>query len=347
VFSWDDYNLCEGGFAEKKSLDSDYHAYGENCIFLFSKSNVTLCKESDFALETVSLLSAVEETIPCIIEYVHPEHIAFIGQQGDLPILVIDESDDPPRPFVCHVLSELRKYLLSSEYQSSDNLNSVPVLTRTQVDEYLISGQRPNPSREWFETQSLQNDENGFLINPDTNDIYWYHGNRYGDCGGDWSDSGHRYLSSDIHSAQQFMDDAKEANYPCVVCEYTVQIPASQIYDARKTQDGTVNPDRIEDLDYQNYDYNQNTVYELGDYKGFLEVERPYPPTAANLGIHLSHNRLLRVTREIEYCPNCVQAEVTDHGDFRECPKCSFRSGECDDCGGWVEFGKSCPWCED
>ena len=149
VFSWGDSEICRGGFEKMGVGLSDMFGYGENCIFLFSKSNVTLCKQSDFALETVSLLSAVEETIPCIIEHVYPEHIAFIGQQGDLPILVIDESDDPPRPFVCYVLSELRKYLLSDEGRASDNLNSVPVLTQAQVDGYLTNRQRPNPSREW------------------------------------------------------------------------------------------------------------------------------------------------------------------------------------------------------
>lgn len=205
---------------------------------------------------------------------------------------------------------------------------------------------RPNPSREWFETQSLQNDENGYLINPDTNDIYWYHGNRHGVCGADWSYSGHRYLSSSFETAHNFINEEPTTdNYRCVICEYTVQIPASQIYDARKTQDGTINPDQIEDLDYNRYDYNQDTVYELGDYKGFLEVESLPPPTPVSLGIHLSHNHLLRVTREIEYCPDCVQAEVIDHGDFRECPKCSFKIKDCDSCSGWVEVGESCPWC--
>lgn len=212
-----------------------------------------------------------------------------------------------------------------------------------EIDPYRS---RPNPSREWFETQSLQNDENGFLVNPDTNDIYWYHGNRHGVCGADWSYSGHRYLSSSFETAHNFINEEPITdNYRCVICEYTVQIPASQIYDARKTQDGTINPDQIEDLDYNRYDYNQDTVYELGDYKGFLEVESLHPPTPVSLGIHLSHNHLLRVTREIEYCPDCVQAEVIDHGDFRECPKCSFKIKDCDSCSGWVEVGESCPWC--
>ena len=228
------------------------------------------------------------------------------------------------------------------------SVNEKPNKFETLVyKESEVRGRRKNPSQEWFETQRLQNDENGYLINPDTNDIYWFHGNRYGDCGHEWSDSGHRYLTSSFESARNFInEDPSTNNYRCVVCEYTVQIPASQIYDARKTQEGTIDPSRIEDLHYVNYDYNQETVYELGNYKGFLEVEAPSPPTAANLGIHLSHNHLLHVTREIEYCPNCVQAEVTDHGDFRECPKCSFRIGECDECSGWVEVGKSCPWCE-
>ena len=158
VFSWSEYILCQGGFKQtRNNLDSLFFA-GENCIFLFSKANVTLCRETDFALETVSLLSAVEETIPCIVEYVHPEHIAFIGQQGDLPILVIDESDDPPRPFVCYVLSELRKYLLSDEYRASDNLNSVPVLPATQVDAYLAESKRPNPY--------IGTNRYGYLLNP-------------------------------------------------------------------------------------------------------------------------------------------------------------------------------------
>lgn len=292
VFSWSEHILCRGGFQQtRNNLDSLFFA-GENCIFLFSKSNVTLCRETDFVLETVSLLSAVEETIPCIVEYVHPEHIAFIGQQGDLPILVIDESDDPPRPFVCYVLSELCKYLLSGEYQASDNLNSVPVLTRAQVDGYLVNQQRPNPSREWFETQSLQNDENGFLINPDTGGTLWYHGSKYGGLG-----DGHvLYFSSDIDIARTMacqMFCYSEDDCTATVYKAKLKTRADEIFDAR-CADSSKNAKSLAEhlnlehpydeysLDFDNFDeklgYHAQTNTDIAyaqslGFKGWLEVE--------------------------------------------------------------------------
>ena len=67
---------------------------------------------------------------------------------------------------------------------------------------------RKNPSREWYlEPKFLRNDENGLLINPNTNDIYWFHGmvgEPVVDYIRDLKESNTLYLSSSFETAKSF-----------------------------------------------------------------------------------------------------------------------------------------------
>lgn len=109
--------------------------------------------------------------------------------------------------------------------------------------------ERPNPSQEWFETQRLQNDDNGYLINPDTNSIYWYHGMWPGYYDEDFYDpkeSNTLYLSSCIETAKaaalanipEEYDEENEEDEDIrayyLVYTVKVKIPENQIFDVRK-----------------------------------------------------------------------------------------------------------------
>jgi hypothetical protein len=197
---------------------------------------------------------------------------------------------------------------------------------------------RPNPSLEWFETQSLQNDEDGFLINPDTGGTLWYHGSRIGDCdAADEIESGHVYLSSDRNLALLFMNEFPlETGIPLTLCTFKVRIPASQIYDVRSMEGKT-----IADLDSINFDYNQASIYASGNYAGYMEVENTKRITAGddeplNLAIHYPFAHALITYGETEYCGECGSSQEMTYEDeydldtrgyveYRECPQCGLQ----------------------
>ena len=98
---------------------------------------------------------------------------------------------------------------------------------------------RENPSSDWFlEPQFLKNDKDGYLINPDTNDIYWYHGA----CPSSTSDleihsekeSSTLYLTS----SEDVADNIAYMNqYSCeldpTIYTVTVKIHADRFFDVR------------------------------------------------------------------------------------------------------------------
>lgn len=168
-----------------------------------------------------------------------------------------------------------------------------------------VRGRRKNPSREWFKTQSLQNDENGFLINPDTNDIYWYHGSKYGGLG-----DGHvLYFSSDIDIArtmacQMFCYSEDD----CTTTVYTAKLKAraDEIFDARYADSSNnakslaerlnlEHPYYQSSLDFDNFDeklgYRAQTDTDIAyaqslGFKGWLEVEDIYfDPEPCTIGL--------------------------------------------------------------
>lgn len=141
VFLWSYDTFCNEGHRRILHSDAQMHDYGDDCIFIFSRASLTLVKENDHELQTVSLLNSIVDTIPCNIEFIYPKYLAFLGQQtdaeGDMqPLLVVDESDDPPRPFICYVLKKLTQYLLSSESTESDNLNTAVKPTWNDIRDY-------------------------------------------------------------------------------------------------------------------------------------------------------------------------------------------------------------------
>lgn len=103
---------------------------------------------------------------------------------------------------------------------------------------------RKNPSKKWYSKPTfLKNDENGYLINPDTNDIYWYHG-MFGELGVDsirdpkMSDT--LYLTSSLEVAKTFaqLNNTEffelNPNVNPLVYEVFVKLPSSMVFDIRK-----------------------------------------------------------------------------------------------------------------
>lgn len=108
---------------------------------------------------------------------------------------------------------------------------------------------RINPSKEWYTKPTfLKNDENGYLINPDINDIYWFHGmvgKPTVDYIYDLKDSGTLYLSSSYETAQSFATRSftqgsnpeffeSKPNVEPIIYEVLVKLPSSKIFDIRK-----------------------------------------------------------------------------------------------------------------
>ncbi len=121
---------------------------------------------------------------------------------------------------------------------------SYEVVDRTEVtdcsvlfrDSYEKIHIRKNPSAEWFETQRLQNDADGYLINPDTNDIYWFHGSPVGGLEEN-SDRSTLYLTSSIPSAVAFACGGYLEGWGLdpIILRIVLKVPAHQIFDIRNT----------------------------------------------------------------------------------------------------------------
>ena len=138
IFSWSEENLCHGRAGKLIPYsDENMQDYGENCIYIFASAIVSLYKPGDYDLQSVVLLNAIEETIPCRIEFVYPRYISFLGAEGDQPLFVVDDRGRGPVPFPCYVLNELRKLMKSRRYRTSDDLNSVPYIPFETVKRHL------------------------------------------------------------------------------------------------------------------------------------------------------------------------------------------------------------------
>jgi hypothetical protein len=175
-----------------------------------------------------------------------------------------------------------------------------------------VLGQRENPSQEWFETQSLQNDEDGYLINPDTGGTLWYHGSRYG---GLFSGGRVIYFSSDMDIARtmacQLFTYAEDEG-TTVIHKAKIKVRTDEIFDARyaeSTDAARYLADRLElegpyttdTLDFDNFDekigylapeYADTSSYAqaLG-FKGWLEVESTYgDPEPCTIGLFTNNS---------------------------------------------------------
>lgn len=100
---------------------------------------------------------------------------------------------------------------------------------------------RKNPTKEWFkDPQFLTNDESGYLVNPDTADIYWYHGMCFSrqEIKKDIFDeklSGTLYIGSSREEIGDFlwrMMQNADLDY-CIVYKVAIRIPAHKLFDVR------------------------------------------------------------------------------------------------------------------
>ena len=164
---------------------------------------------------------------------------------------------------------------------------------RDNPESLKMNDYRQNPDEAWYRTQSLRNDEEGYLINPDTGGVRWYHGSKHGTLayGGDVI-----YLTSDIDTAYAFacIDRPifQDADWEASVYKMKIKISARNIFDVRQyAEDPRV--ERLADvlgvwtyagdkdqLIYHNYDVglgysggtHRGTATDLG-FKGWLETE--------------------------------------------------------------------------
>lgn len=169
---------------------------------------------------------------------------------------------------------------------------------------------RKNPKKEWYLGPNfLHNDKDGYLINPATNDIYWYHGSRYdapsqGDVLiDDLTFSEQRasdtlYISSSEDTAKEFAameftgDLAHERLF--IVYNLKIQIPSRRIFDVRRSVDDPefkeyaselldfdcceTYKDAASEMNFEVYDYHFNTSATMEsllsyDFLGWLETE--------------------------------------------------------------------------
>lgn len=137
LFAWSERNLCLQGARGHMHLNLyDMMSYGENCIYVFARANISIYKHADQDLQTVVLLNSIEETIPCRIDFYNSHYVAFLGANNREPLLVMDDSSHTyETPFACHVLKALRAFLKSRDYRITDNLNSVPQIPFERIRE--------------------------------------------------------------------------------------------------------------------------------------------------------------------------------------------------------------------
>ena len=166
---------------------------------------------------------------------------------------------------------------------------------------------RKNPHKAWYLGPNyLKNNSDGYLINPDTKDIYWYHGMNYSndlpiDIGTE-KFSQTLYLTSNFETAEAFSVAGIDVSddWTCVVYTVAIKIPTENIFDVRKA---IGNPkfkefaykmfgqDLYEDLDnyfdaasamnYELYDFifnyaRKGTLLDNG-FVGWLETEDSVP----------------------------------------------------------------------
>jgi len=104
---------------------------------------------------------------------------------------------------------------------------------------------RNNPSKEWFETTSLANDKDGFLVNPDTEDIYWFHGNRQGAALNVPRVSETIYLSSMPSTAVGFAcGGSRMRDFDVPLYQVKARISAERVFDVRRA---------VYDLDFRKF----------------------------------------------------------------------------------------------
>jgi hypothetical protein len=206
---------------------------------------------------------------------------------------------------------------------------------------------RKNPSAEWFETQRLQNDADGYLINPDTNDIYWFHGSP----GGGLTDNPPwqvLYLSSSVSSAVEFAclgysEEFPSSGFTPVILQMTLRLSPQQVFDIRNagadpriealSKQLGMNPKRrVEDrLWYLHYDNtlgyhatpDQHKVAQSFGFLGWLETELQ-PSLGVNIpctiGIYTDvQPPIYQVVAEADVYPeDCSQARSNPFLEVRE-----------------------------
>jgi hypothetical protein len=138
LFSWSRQFLCNYGY-EKISHSDDIFGYGDDCIFIFSNCLISSAVSGDHDIQSVSLLQSVVEAIPCKIEFISPNFLAFIGinNEKDNALFLVDtENYKPSRtPFPCYVLDEVCKHLYFHK-SDSDNLNCLFVPSYAEWKDY-------------------------------------------------------------------------------------------------------------------------------------------------------------------------------------------------------------------
>ena len=100
---------------------------------------------------------------------------------------------------------------------------------------------RKNPHKAWYLGPNyLKNNSDGYLINPDTKDIYWYHGMNYSndlpiDIGTE-KFSQTLYLTSNFETAEAFAVAGVDASddMACEIYTVAIKIPTEAIFDVRK-----------------------------------------------------------------------------------------------------------------
>ena len=172
----------------------------------------------------------------------------------------------------------------------------------------MKTSKRKNPIKNWYLGPNfLKNDKDGYLINPATNDIYWYHGSRYdapsqGDVLIDdltFSEqraSNTLYISSSEDTAEVFaaMEFQERFELLFVVYKLKIQIPSRRIFDVRRAEDDPefkeyaselldfdcceTYKDAASEMNFEVYDYHFNTSATMEsllsyDFLGWLETE--------------------------------------------------------------------------
>lgn len=140
VFGFDKDYICDNGLSRMADSCPSYDgaedvlSYGENFIFIFTRASILVLKPTDHSVQTVSLLTDIEETIPSRLEVcmedgsVEAVWEAFFGLslEGDVPLYSIRASSThcTEEESVCDIVNQLCEYLGSELYEPSQNLNT-------------------------------------------------------------------------------------------------------------------------------------------------------------------------------------------------------------------------------
>lgn len=136
---------------------------------------------------------------------------------------------------------------------------------------------RKNPHKAWYLGPNyLKNNTDGYLINPDTNDIYWYHGMNfsleYPIAFEDIKFSQTLYLSSNFEVAEAFSVAGVDASddRACEVYTVAIKIPTEAIFDVRKA----VDDDEFEEFAYKMFGQNlHKDIYNYFDAASAMNFE--------------------------------------------------------------------------